>query len=676
MKDQPFILVVFTFDLLTQKEDFMHQFRKTNWFIFFNLFFIFPVFSQSDKVQFGAIPKEDLASKFSSLDKNAEAEVLHESYDVNLSLFGGRLEITIKSHTRIKIYNEKGLDEANIKIPYISRAGAEGIFKLEGQTYNQDESGNMTTSKLEKKSIYNKKINNRLSNQILTFPEVKAGSIIEYKYTLKRTLLYFDDWTFQRNIPVRYSNCTIEYPSEFSFSHIALTTLPVEIDQKQSGYAMRKSFTMRNLPALKDEPFMSSADDYLQQVQFNLSGYFSPQLTVNLTTTWPEIIKELMEDEDFGVQLKKDIPKTAELDDKLKALNTDFAKMTSIYNYTREKMLWDGDYSIWALGGVKSAWSEKKGNSGEINLIMINLLKNAGLNANPLLVSTRSHGKLNTLDPNINQFNTVMALVKIDSTTYVLDATDKETPSHLIPERVMYTEGLVINKFDLNKVYTAQDFGWVTIWDDRKKYGKLVNISAELDTEGNISGQAFILNSDYARLSTLKAWKADKEEFQKELSNVHASMKITDFIQKNEDKDSLALESKFKFKLQANESGEYQYFSINLFNGLEKNPFIADERSSDIMFGVNQKVNLGGLISIPAGYTFEELPKNIKLIMPDKSIIMTRAMQLVGNKVNYAVTIEFAKPFYSVEDYPELQAFYKKMFELLNEQIVIRKAKS
>jgi hypothetical protein len=646
------------------------------WIIFISLFFIGTTTAQNEQVHFGKIDMEDLSRKNSTIDKNAEAEVLFENFDVNLTVFGGMLEINIKAHTRIKIYNEKGLEEANIKIPYIAKEGSEGIFKLEGQTYNQDASGSMIVTRLEKKSVYDKKLDSRLRNQIFTFPEVKAGSIIEYRYTVKRKLLYFDDWTFQRSIPVKYSNCTIEYPSEFSFSHIARTTLPLEIDQKQSGYSVRKSFTMRNLPAMKDEPYISCDEDYLQQVQFRMNGYYSPQLTLNLTRTWPGIMKELMEDPDFGQQLIKNIQQTVDLEEQLKPIKADGEKMSIIHHYVRNKMVWDGYYSIWALEGVKHAWADKKGNSGEINLILVNLLKDAGLNAFPMLVSTRKHGKVNTLYPNLNQFNTVMALVKIDTVFYVLDATDNETPSHLIPERVMYTEGLVINKVDFSKAFSEQDWGWVSIWSNRQKFSRLVNISAEMNKEGKISGQAFILNSEYARLSTLKAWKSEKEKFKEHIASSHVGLKLSEFSQKNEEKDSLALESQFSFEVPTDESGDYRYFSINLFSGLEKNPFIADERSSDITFGVNQKFSMRGIFTIPEGYVFEELPKNIRLLMPDKSITMNRIMQANGNKVNYSVVIEFTEPFYSIADYPEFREFYKKMYEMLNEQIVIKKAKS
>lgn len=172
--------------------------------------------------EFGKISAEDLSRKSSLIEKNAPAEVLFSTSDVLLELNMGHLEITVKTHTRIKIYTEKGFDEADIKIPYFHRNNDEMIQKLEGQTFNLDANGKIAVSKLEKKNMYDKRLNNRVAHKILTFPEVKAGSVIEYKYTLRRKLLYFDTWYFQRDIPVVYSSVKIEYPAEFMF-----TPLPV-----------------------------------------------------------------------------------------------------------------------------------------------------------------------------------------------------------------------------------------------------------------------------------------------------------------------------------------------------------------------------------------------------------------------------------------------------------------
>ena len=154
----------------------------------------------------------------------------------------------------------------------------------------------------------------------------------------------------------------------------------------------------------------------------------------------------------------------------------------------------------------------------------------------------------------------------------------------------MYTEGLVINNLHIGREATAGDWGWISLWNDKQKYNKLVSISAEMDNNGLIAGQAFIMNSEYARLSSLKVWKDEKEKIADYYTRSHEGIKVMDFSQKNEERDSLPLEHQFKFELPSNESGQFRYFSLNLFSGLDKNPFIADERSSDISYGVDQKL--------------------------------------------------------------------------------------
>ena len=130
---------------------------------------------------------------------------------------------------------------------------------------------------------------------------------------------------------------------------------------------------------------------------------------------------------------------------------------------------------------------------------------------------------------------------------------------------------------------------------------------------------------------------------------------------------------KVHFNQQLNESGGYQYFSANLFTGLEKNPFVADERISDVFFGILQSHTIIGSIFIPDGYEFDELPKNIKMIMPDTSIMVTRAAKVIDNMLSLRINLEFKKPYYSAEEYEGFREFYKKLFDLLNEQFVIKK---
>lgn len=637
------------------------------------LMFTFVVNAQ-DVADFGKVDPALLKKTNSLIDKSAEAEVIFDVADISFTIVNGDAEIQIRAHTRIKIYNQNGLEEANISIPYIPRQGSEVISKLEAQTYNLDASGNVVVSKLDKKTMYDKPVDNMFSKLTFSLPEVKAGSVIEYKYMMRRKLIYFDDWFFQRDIPVMFSRCQLEYPTEFTFKETPQNSLPIEANEKLTGYSVRKTYITRNLPGVKAEPYITCTNDYKQKLKFEVIGY-NPVggIARDWRRTWPGIIKELMEDQDFGMQLKKNIPRTAELDQTLQKLTNPYSRMVAVHEYVRSNMAWDGTTSKWALDGVKKAWEKKRGNSGEINLILVNLLKDAGLKASPVLVSTRKHGRVKPMDPGYGQFNTVMAYVTIDSGFYVLDATDKSTPPNLIPPSVVYSEGLVISKVDFERSISEQDWGWKTLWNEKQVFQRLVNVSANFDGKDKVIGDAFLMHKDYARQYMMASVEPEPEKVTQYYISDNESLKLKDVAIRNQTVDTLPLEQTFKFEVPVEQNGDYLSFNVNLFAGLDENEFLAEERYSDVFFGFGQRYTLRGSLNLPEGYQFEELPKSMKMVMPDKSVEMTRMFQSGGQVVRYSIDIIIREPFYSPDSYDEFREFMKKMYSLLNEQVVIRK---
>lgn len=631
-------------------------------------------FAQKEIPAFGKVDKADLEMKDCEFDKAAEAVVLFDVAEVycnlNLSSLFSPLRTELNHHVRIKILTANGTDKANIKIRYYSEKGIEEIKNISAQTINLDASGNLVFTKVEKDAIYRKKINKRYSEVIFTFPEVKPGSIIEYKYKDEATALNaVTNWYFQKSIPVAFSRYILDFPSELIITAIPKGGLNVTITEKAKASRNIKTFTMNNVPALRDEAFISCDEDYLQQVTPLMVAVDLPgEPRRNLLRTWPGIIKELMEDEDFGVQLKKNIPRTSDLDALLKPVTDPYKKMVIIHDYVRKSMKWDDIYSIWALDGVKAAWKDKKGTAGEINLILVNLLKDADLNAHPVLVSTRDNGRVNTSRAGFDQFNKVMAYVSINEINYVLDATDKYTPANLIPYDVASTEGLVIEKIATN------EWGWKTLWEPKKLFTNTTFLNAEIDDKGTINGFAQITSEDYSRLIRMPQLKEGKDKFTAAwLNQSKQDIKIDSLTFTNEDADSLPLIQALNFKKKISSSGDYNYFSVNLFSGLDKNPFIADERFSDIFFGANQKYTIAGNFIIPENYQFETLPKNIKMIMPDTSIVFSRIASVSNNILSVRIILEFRQPFYSNEEYDYFKEFYKKLFDFLNEQFVFKK---
>ena len=619
---------------------------------------------------FGNVDKAELEMKECEFDKNAEAEVLFDKGELVYIIGYG---IDLERHIRIKILTDKGRDRADIHLRYHSWQNDEDVRDISAQTYNLDASGNMVVTKIDKKQVFEKKLNKRYSEKVFTFPDVKAGSIIEYKYKLTGAGII--NWYFQRSIPVKYSEFTFDYPKDVEILISPKCSRPFEKKNENTSSRTVQSYTMKEVPALRNEPYILNDDDYLERIESKTIAYMRDDgRRQSIIVTWPQVIKALMEDEDFGLQIKKEIPRTADLDNELKNIKDPYLRMKTIHNYVKKNMEWNGYEGIWAFDGIKSAWKDKKGTAAEINLILVNLLKDADLVAKPILVSTHNNGLVNTTDagtnwnPGYNQFNKVLAWVVIDKNIYVLDATDKETPCHLIPPDVIVTEGMVIEKVE------TFEWGWQTLWKENMQYKNLVLLQASIDADGKMQGEVSLNSYDYARIPrAITARKGKKEFTEKFFSTNNPGINIDSISFENLDSDSLPLGQKVYFNQQLSSSGDYRYFSVNLFTGLEKNPFVADSRVSDVFFGVKQVHSIFGNIDIPEGYVFEELPKNIKMMMPDTSIVITRVAQADESRLSLRISLEFKKPFYTTQEYPEFREFYKKLQDMLNEQFVIRK---
>jgi len=618
---------------------------------------------------FGSVDKADLEMKECDFDDKSEAMVLLDDGQLEYVYGSG---MVLQRRVRIKILNDKGLDWANVHLKYKSARSTQDISGLEAQTYNLDPGGNIVVTKVDKKLTYEKKINKKYSEKVFAFPEVKVGSIIEYRF--KHQGIGLIDWYFQRSIPVRYSHFVIDFPSEIEVNVIPNCSREYNQTNDEKSTRTVRTYSMNEVPGLKDEPFMLNKDFYMDHLETKVIALTVNGRRVSFVTNWIQVIKDLMQDEDFGIQLKRNIPRTSDLDDMLKNITDPYQKMKIIYKYVQKNMQWNEYYGIWAMDGVRSAWKDKKGTTGEINLILVNLLKDADLTAHPVLVSTHDNGVVNTTDPGTEiepgflQFDKVMAYVEINKNVYVLDATEKETPADLFPPDVLATEGLVIEKLE------TFDWGWRTLWKSDLAAKSFIQVSGQIDERGNMAGEATITSADYARLNRLPVAKEGKDKFiEKYITAGNVGMKVDEVTFENLNSDSLPLIQKIKFNQLLNSSGDYKYFSVNILSGLETNPFVADNRSSDVFFGYCQNYVLVGSFMLPDGYEVEALPKNIRMIMPDTSISISRMSQVSGNTLMTRVILDFKKPVYPANQYPEMHEFYKALFDMLNEQFVIRK---
>lgn len=342
-------------------------------------------------------------------------------------------------------------------------------------------------------------------------------------------------------------------------------------------------------------------------------------------------------------------------------------RMKAIFNYVRNNMNWNRLYSKYAVDGVKDAWQKKSGSSSDINLLLVNLLKQVDLDAYPTLVSERFHGQVNSGYPFIDQFNSVFACVIINKRKYFLDATDNSTPPHLTPYNILNTTGFIVNR---------KAGGLVNITNDTAQYKEEIVIDMKVAEDGALSGEVLIKSKEYARLRKLDDYKADKKQFIDRYFIVDGtSIAGKDLQVMNLENDSLPFEQQCKISGSLTSTGEYGLLPLNLFTGFDHNPFLSDNRFSNINFGYKRKVNLIISVQLPPNFLIDEMPKSVKLTDPDRDILFLRQLEFdkANNSIRCMMQFEFKNSLYEADSYPVLKEVYRKMFDYLKEPVVLKR---
>ena len=608
---------------------------------------------------YGKVDKADLDLTSCDFEKDAKAEVL---FDKGTVYFTPDYDLVFERHIRIKIFTEEGKNYGSIRIEYRGGDRSEYVSNFQGETINSD-NGVVKVTKIDKKQMFTQSVDKIMSVLSFAFPEVKAGSIIEYKYSITTPYLsLFPDWYFQREIPTRYSELNTTIPSYFYYKNLVMVTQPYVKNTDEIK-------ALANIPSINEEPFMSSERDNAQRILYELKSINAPGYTKGFSDSWNKVGEEVCGYDDYGGQFRKKLTGEDVIINKAKSLKSDGEKIEYVFEEVKKQMKWDKSDRWYTNDGTQDAWDKKTGNSTEVNLILCHLLQKSGINALPMLVSTRKNGKVNPAFPSMWQFNKTVAYIPVDSArNYILDATNKYSAFNETPANLLNGFGFWLDKE--NKKYD------ILFLQKTTPVRQMVLITAEIKPDGKMTGSAQMNSFSYNRLKDVEKYKTDGEEKYKDyLSDGDNNLKISAVKFDNMEIDTLPLTQNVDFNLTLTGSDDnYIYFSPNLFTGLHSNPFLNENRFSDIDFGYLKFYSINGIYKLPAGFKTDALPKSVSMAMPDGSIVFRRIVAEQDGSILVRYTIDYKKSIFFKENYADLHEFFKKMHEMLNEQIVLKKA--
>lgn len=675
------------------------MFKYSHLFLVLLLLFSFPAASQNTSpdiavYKFGKVVADDFETKTFGADSAAAAVKI---FDVGKGYFDissttGGFVYVFERHVRYKVINKNAYDLANLEIElYKNDTGAEEKLDfMTGATYNLTD-GKVVTSKLNSEAKFSSQLDKNHIVKKFTLPNVKEGSVIEFRYKTKSEFYYhIDDWYFQGEYPCKFSYFSFEMPEYYMYKldfsgYVNITAVkPVEVSRSYyipstntssagtvRSSSMKNDYYAENIPSIKDENFITTLQDYVSKIGFELtSTNFPGSGFKDYSSTWTQIITKMAEDESFGGYLKKDNYTKGLLPGIIKTETDQNKKVKLIFDFVKNNIKWDEKYSDYTKATSQRTVMEKKsGNSAEINLIMLSMLTNAGIKSAPVLLSTRRNGT-HPGYPLAAKFNNVIVCVEIGDTTHLLDATDKNNVSDLISYQNLNHKGL---KLDLKN----KTENWISI-DNKSLSRSNISYIIKLDSDHKITGTLSISSDNYEGLIKRSRYQTatNEADFIKQYKSDKPGLEISNYKIKNIDNPELAVSELMDITIEDNieDAGNLAYFMPLIFERTKENPFRLEERNFPVDFGYPSEENCRVIIEFPENYKLEKLPKSEKFKLPDDNGFFSIIYAQEGNKISVRSKINIAKPTFTADEYYNLKELFKNIVRKQAEQIVFKKS--
>lgn len=633
--------------------------------------------AQDSGFAFGRTTRDELDMTTYQKDTSAAAVVLREFGFAYID--SQDYHLVFEKHVKIKILKQAGLEQGNVELRLHRQEGkAETIESLEASSFNLDDGGRIVESKLQSSKIFRQEVSDYTVIHSFVIPNVKVGSVIEYKYIIDSPWLSdFQSWEFQSDIPKILSEFWAEIPAYYLYNITLTGYLKLS---SQSAEAIRSSFSsgagtvgvsrmkysMNDVPAFVTERFMTAPSNYLSAIHFELLEVRYPDGRVNkVTAEWKDVVDELRRENRFGVQLKRAkniIGK--EIAMVIDSINDPLEKARVVYDYVVGHFEWNDVFGIYSEHGIRKAFDMGKGNVGDINLTLVAALIAADLTAEPVILSTRENGFPVEIHPVINDFNYVIARLVVGDKVYLLDATDDFMPFGLIPERCINGKGRVI----------SENSQWIQLdAPASKKTVSLINM--KIMPDGKTSGTLEINYYNYAAVEERKKMATLKDDHAYVLKKMDGTrlLGISNIVKTNTSEFAKPLTIKFDFEGDVSDPSSGPQFLINpfFFDTWKTNPFRAAERLYPVDFGIPIDERSIVYVELPEGYQINSISENVGLALPNAGGRFLFQTKFDGNKLSMSNNLVVSRTFYSAEEYHYLKELFSHVVQVQAGDVLI-----
>ena len=640
-------------------------------------------------MKFGKPTKEEMQMTVYEAEPDADAVVLCRLTDVEYTVQTIGYLVDYREKVRVKVLKPNGARFAKVVVPYKKfmsvgnnvsglrtsfmaipmNSGngntyfedegsmSDGVFGTDGDESVEDikatafnlENGKVVKTSLKKSDVVWTKVDEHHFLAEFTVPNVKEGTVVEYEYRIHSQLFWeLRDWYAQCEIPVVYAKLDMNIPNFLIFNiedhgiqrltyTCTVGTLKYKVESDPLASPMSVStnhyvYIGRDLAGMPKDDYVWNVQDYCAGITAELRQYRLRGMNqMDYARTWEQIDEMILNSDDLGLRLNDRSPLAAALKEAGTDGITDLReRVAAVCRVVMDKVKWNGKYELCPAPTAETL-QKGEGTNADINLLLIQSLRDAGLTAAPVLLRSRDQGQLPYNFPTISKLTTFVVgvilptggRVYIDAST-LRSATSgdasfaKNSHPSALPDLLLVERARMVQK--------GKKGEWVNL-QKVVKLEQTVTIDAQLAADGTLTGKQ------------LTSW---------------GPVAVSPFGGR-----TAGAESDFALKGEVT-AGQISFCPFP--DGMLANPFTAETRRMPVEFPHTGTRRIVANIVLPEGYALDGSPRNAAVSTPDKSIEGRIRTTLSEGRIQMSCQLTVNKITHSEKDYADL----RQLFDMLS----------
>jgi hypothetical protein len=382
--------------------------------------------------------------------------------------------------------------------------------------------------------------------------------------------------------------------------------------------------------------------------------------------TWPQLTKRLMEAEYFGGDLSKNNGWIGDMIDPIiKSGGSQLEIAYKIYRYVQKNFTCTSRAGLYANENIKNVGKTKKGTVGELNLLLTAMMRYANIQADPVILSTKSNGYTYSLYPLIDRFNYTISQIVIDNRVYYLDASNPQMGFGRLSPECYNGHARVVDPMATAINFTA----------DSLLERKITSVLMINNDKGGIMGSMQKTPGYFESYNLRRKIKdAGLPGYMAELQKGFLS-EVEIKEPKIDSMDLLDMPVKLEYQFEMPETEEdIMYFSPMMTEAWKENPFKAAKRyyPVEMPYTIDETYLLR--MDVPKGFEVEEMPKQIRMKLNENDDGFFEYLISNSNGViSMRSRLRLSRTYFLPEEYEMLREFFAMVVQKQGEQIVFKK---